>query len=133
MNDSPTLNDVAHQNTRCSLRPNWRIRIDLCDPIVVKNGAEGLLDIDLAGKLKDQYPEAHESVDEKVPEPLLDELSITAYVDSNHAHDKLTWCSITGVIIIVGRTPIMFMSKRQGAVETSAYRAEFMALLQIPE
>eukprot|EP00957_Ditylum_brightwellii_P093387 7110858-Ditylum_brightwellii.AAC.1 len=82
----------------------------------------------MASKLKDQYPEAHESVDKKVPEPLLDELAITAYIDSNYAHDKLTWRSITGLIIFVGRTPDMFMSKRQGAVETSTYRAEFVAM-----
>eukprot|EP00957_Ditylum_brightwellii_P020238 1527431-Ditylum_brightwellii.AAC.1 len=66
MDNSPTLSDADHQNTRCSLkRPNWRIRIDLHDPIVVKDGTEGLLGIDVAGKLKEQYPEAWKSVDKK--------------------------------------------------------------------
>eukprot|EP00957_Ditylum_brightwellii_P054811 4153902-Ditylum_brightwellii.AAC.1 len=51
-----------------------------------------------------------------------------AYVDSTHAHDKVTWRSITGLIIFVGRTPVMFQSKHQGTIETSTYGAEFMAM-----
>eukprot|EP00957_Ditylum_brightwellii_P005471 418757-Ditylum_brightwellii.AAC.1 len=46
-------------------RTNWRVRIDLHEPIVVKNGAEGLLDINMSGKLKEHYPDACESIDEK--------------------------------------------------------------------
>eukprot|EP00957_Ditylum_brightwellii_P081267 6181797-Ditylum_brightwellii.AAC.2 len=91
MDDSPTLNDVDHQKYQMLIdrvlyvfgylkkRPNQRIRIDLCDPVVVKNGAEVLLDIDIA-------------------ELLFDELALTAYVNSDHAHDKLTKCSITGKV-----------------------------------
>eukprot|EP00957_Ditylum_brightwellii_P134005 10217517-Ditylum_brightwellii.AAC.1 len=109
-------------------RPNQRISIDLLDLSMVKYGAKGLLDIDVASKLKDQYPEACESVDKMVPEPLLDELAITAYVDSDHAHDKVTQHSKTGLIIFVDRTPVMFIPKRQGAVETSTYRENFMAM-----
>jgi hypothetical protein len=62
--------------------------VDLQDPIVAENGAEGLLDIDLIEKLAEHYPDAEEEIDDKVPEPLLDELKITAYVDNDHAHDK---------------------------------------------
>eukprot|EP00957_Ditylum_brightwellii_P076290 5798556-Ditylum_brightwellii.AAC.1 len=68
-------------------RPNWRITIDFCDPIVVKNGAEGLLDIDVAVKLRNS----------------------------------------------ILRTLIMFMSKQQGAVETSTYGAEFMTMKTVVE
>lgn len=55
-------------------------------------------------------------------------MSITAYVNSDHAHDKATRRSITGLIIIVGRTPVLYFSKRQGAIETSTYGAEFIAM-----
>eukprot|EP00957_Ditylum_brightwellii_P070971 5393211-Ditylum_brightwellii.AAC.1 len=109
-------------------KPNRRIKMDSRDPIIVKNGAEGQLDVDLSAQLRDQYPEAEEEVDKNVPEPLFDELAITAYVDSDHAHDKVTRRSITGLLIFVGRTPVMYFSKRQGAVETSTYGAEFMAM-----
>ena len=107
---------------------NKRIIIDSRDPIIVRNGAEHLLDVDLTEKLEEFYPDSKEEIDEKVPEPLLDELKITAYVDSDHAHDKVTRRSMTGLIIFVGRTPVFYMAKRQGAIETSTYGAEFIAM-----
>eukprot|EP00957_Ditylum_brightwellii_P172238 13111713-Ditylum_brightwellii.AAC.2 len=85
-------------------KPSRRIRIDHRDPVVVKNEAEGKL------------------------EPFFDELVITAYVDSDYAYNKLTRRSITGLVIFVGRTPVLYQSKRQGTVETSAYGAEFLAM-----
>eukprot|EP00957_Ditylum_brightwellii_P122348 9330455-Ditylum_brightwellii.AAC.1 len=51
-----------------------------------------------------------------------------AFVDSDHAHDKVTIRSITGLLILLNRTPIFSMSKRQGAIETSTYGAEFYAM-----
>ena len=59
---------------------------------------------------------------------MIDELEITAFVNSDHAHDKLTRRSMTGLLILVGRTPVYFMSKRQGAIATSTYEAEFCAM-----
>ena len=35
---------------------------------------------------------------------------------------------MTGIVILLGRTPVFYHSKRQGAVETSTYSAEFMAM-----
>ena len=67
-------------------------------------------------------------MDKELPKPLLNELKVTAFVDSDHAHDKVTRRSITGLIIFVGRTPVQYMSKRQGAIETSTYGAEFVAM-----
>ena len=63
-----------------------------------------------------------------MPKPLLNELKITAFVDSDHAHDKVARRSITGLMNFVGRTPVQYMSKRQGAIETSTYGAEFVAM-----
>ena len=107
---------------------NRRIIVDSRDPIIVQNGAEGHLDVDLSEKLHEQYPEAKELLDEKLPKPLFDELTITTYVDSDHAHDKVTRRSMTGLVIFVGRTPVFYFAKRQGAIETSTYGAEFMAM-----
>ena len=56
------------------------------------------------------------------------ELQVTVLVDSDHAHDRKTRRSITGIICYVGSTPVIWLSKRQGAVATSTYAAEFMAL-----
>eukprot|EP00957_Ditylum_brightwellii_P210041 15364505-Ditylum_brightwellii.AAC.1 len=95
---------------------------------MVKNGTEGHLEIDLSRKLKDHYPDTEEVIDDKVHVPLLDEFTITTHVDSDHAHDKMTRRSITRLIIFVGRTPVIYQSKRQGEIETSRYGAKFMAM-----
>ena len=74
------------------------------------------------------YPDAAEELDANLPPPLVEEISITAFVDSDHAHDKVTRRLITGLIAFLGRTPVFYFSKRQGAIETSTYGAEFCAM-----
>eukprot|EP00957_Ditylum_brightwellii_P159957 12175646-Ditylum_brightwellii.AAC.1 len=98
------------------------------DPGVVKYSTEENLSMDLYTKLKNHYLGAEEYIDEKIPKPFFDELLIVVYIDSDHAHDKVTRWSITGLLIFIGRMPVMFQSKRQGAVENSTYGAEFMAM-----
>eukprot|EP00957_Ditylum_brightwellii_P064716 4911862-Ditylum_brightwellii.AAC.1 len=94
----------------------------------MKNGAEGQLEMDLLVKMKEQYPHVIEMMDDNIPDVIFDELAITAYTDSNHVNDKLTWRSITGLVIFIETTPVMDQSKRQGAIETSAYDAEFIVI-----
>eukprot|EP00957_Ditylum_brightwellii_P092005 7004699-Ditylum_brightwellii.AAC.1 len=106
LNDTKVLDDTDHQQYQMPIRMlNWivtlgRIKIDSKDHGVVKNGAEGHLEVDLSKKLKEHYPDAEEVIDDRVPAPLLDELAITACVDSDHSHDKMT-----------RRTPVMYQSK----------------------
>jgi hypothetical protein len=83
---------------------------------------------DYTVEMEAMYPDAFEEVDANVPEAKFDELAVTVFVDSDHAHDKVTRRSVTGLLILVGRTPIFFSSKRQGSVETSSYGAEFCAM-----
>jgi len=80
-----------------------------------------------------QYQYFIEDVDPRFPEPLLPELSVNIFVDSDHAHDKPTGRSITGILAMVGSTPTVWLSKRQGAVQTSTYGAEFAALKRAVE
>ena len=40
----------------------------------------------------------------------------------------MTRRSITGILGYVGHTPVLWISRRQGAIATSTYSAEFMAL-----
>jgi len=76
----------------------------------------------------EQYAYAKEELDHRFPPPLGKELDISVFFDSDHAHDKVTGRSISGVIVMVGSTPIIWKSKRQGAVQTSTYGAEFTAM-----
>jgi len=104
---------------------NRRIVINSDDPIVI--GGKDVLKLNFQDLLQSQYPDATEEID-KVPKPLVAEMDITAFVDSDHAHDKVTRRSITGLLILVGSTPVYFSSKRQGAIATSTYGAEFCAM-----
>ena len=87
---------------------------------------------DLIPDFGNQY-DMKEEIDDKLPEPLMDELDVTIFVDSNHGHDLVTGKSITGVIIFVGRTPVKSYSKRQSSVQTSTFGAEFVSLKRAVE
>ena len=50
------------------------------------------------------------------------------FVDSDHAGDKVTRQSQTGILIFVNRAPILWYSKRQNTVETSTFGSEFIAM-----
>ena len=60
-------------------------------------------------------------------------LKIVILVDSDCVHDRLTGRSLTGIIVFVGSTPVSWSTKRQRAVATSTYQAEFAALKSATE
>ena len=105
---------------------NRRIVVNSNDPIVI--GGKDVLKLNFQDLLQRQYPDAVEEIDCKVPKPLVEEMEITAFVDSDHDNDKVTRRSITGLLILVGPTPIYFLSKCQGAITTSTYGAEFCSM-----
>ena len=80
-----------------------------------------------------QYQYFQEDLDPRFPLPLVKELDINLFVDANHAHDKVTGRSITGLFGFVGSTPVLWSSKRQASVQTSTFGAEFMALKKAVE
>ena len=100
--------------------------MDSRDPIF--SGAEEALEANQFEGLREEYPDAMEEVDNDLPEPLIDEIMVTLMVDSDHAHNKVTRRSITGILAFLGRTPVYWSSKRQGAIEVSTYGAEFCAM-----
>jgi hypothetical protein len=72
----------------------------------------------------------HNAIDElppKMPEPRSNEVQINCFVDADHAGNHITRCSHTGKFIFVNRAPIMWYSKAQNTVESSTFRAEFVA------
>jgi hypothetical protein len=76
----------------------------------------------------EDYPDAEENVDPRLPPATGDELDISIFFYANFAHDQKTRRSIAGLITFVGCTPVVSMSKRQGCVATSTYCAEFVAM-----
>ena len=61
---------------------------------------------------EDQYRYASEEIDPRFPEALHKELVVSIFFDSNHGHDKVTGMSISGKLVMIGRTPLIWKSKR---------------------
>ena len=82
---------------------------------------------------KDQSQYATKELDPAFLEPKGQPPMTTIFFNSNHAHDTATRRSITGVLVIVGSTPVSWMSKHQGTVATLTYRTELCAMCTAAE
>ena len=74
------------------------------------------------------YRDAKERLPSDSPKPRCNMVSTHCFVDSDHAGDKVTRRSQTGILIFVNRAPILWYSKRQNTVETSTFGSEFIAM-----
>ena len=54
-------------------------------------------------------------------------MRITIWVDADHAHDKVTCRSVTGVVVMLNNVIVKTFSKRQTTVESSTYGSEIIA------
>ena len=61
--------------------------------------------------------------------PLSDgqEATLTCFVNADHARDKVSCCSVIGLIMLLNKTPIYWVLQRQKTVETSTYGSEMVA------
>jgi hypothetical protein len=89
--------------------------------------------IQLEQDFRGQYHYFKEDLDPRFPEPLLNELEINIFCDADHAHDKVTGRSVTGILGLVGSTPTIWSCKQQASVQTSTFGAEFTALKKATE
>ena len=76
----------------------------------------------------EDYPDAKEDVGTDFPVEFGRELETSVFFDADHAHDHVTRRSISGLIVFVGSTPVIWTSKRQGCIATSTYCAEFVSM-----
>ena len=76
------------------------------------------------------YPGASELLPPDMPEPLGKPIQMTTFVDSDHAGDKVTRRSRTGVLVFLNRAPIIWFTKKQNSIETSSFGSEFTAMKQ---
>ena len=74
------------------------------------------------------YHVEKEAIPSNAPRPLGLEFVITAFVDADHAGDKVTRRSRTGFIVFVNSAPIHWISKKQAGVESSTFGSEFLAM-----
>ena len=83
---------------------------------------------DTSDTFKDQYRDAKEEVPDRIPEPKSKSMQIICYVYASHASNKITRKSHTGYLIFINRAPIIWYSKRQNTIESSAFSSEFIAM-----
>jgi hypothetical protein len=81
-------------------------------------------------KWTDFHKHAKEPQPPNMPTPRGRHMSTHCFVDSDHAGDKVTRRSQTGVLIFCCRAPILSCGKRQNLVETSTYGSELVAMRQ---
>jgi hypothetical protein len=74
---------------------------------------------------KEFYREVQEELPPKMPKPLGQRVTISAFVDANHARNKVTRRSHTGIIIYLQKAQILWYSKRQNA---ATFGSEMVAL-----
>jgi hypothetical protein len=63
-----------------------------------------------------------------MPEPLGHPVTITCFVDANHATNQVSRRSHTGIIIFISKAPTISFSKRQNTCESSTYGSELVAM-----
>jgi len=76
----------------------------------------------------DFYKDVKEQIPKDAPEPLGESVEMRVCIDSDHAGDKVTWQSCTGVLIFLNRSPILWYSKKQSSIETSSFGSEFSVM-----
>jgi hypothetical protein len=74
------------------------------------------------------YPGAEDPLPPNMPQPRGKSVIVSCYVDADHAGCWVTRRSHMGVLIMVNRSPILWLSKWQNTVETSTFGSEFVAL-----
>ena len=86
---------------------------------------------DVEARMRDMkfaYPDAIEEIPPNAPIPRGKSIRMSCFVDANHASDKITRRSQSGIIIYCNSAPILWYSKRQNTVESSTFGSEFVAL-----
>jgi hypothetical protein len=77
---------------------------------------------------KEFYGNVKEEDPPNIPMPLGAPVSITCFVDSNHAGNKITRCLHTGIIIFINNVLIQVFSKKQNTCESSTYGSKLVAM-----
>ena len=76
----------------------------------------------------DFYRDAKEPIPPNMPEARGNPVTISCFVDANHAGNTKDRRSQTGILIFMNKAPIHWYSKRQTTVESSTFGAEFCAM-----
>jgi hypothetical protein len=73
------------------------------------------------------YGDVHEELPSDMPEPKGKPVVISVFHDANLYHCHVTGRAVTGILVMLNKTPIHWVSKRQATVETATYGSEFVS------
>src|SRR5688500_12308813 len=73
------------------------------------------------------YGNIQEELPNNMPQAKGSKVTLTCSADANLYHDRLTGRSVTGLILMLNKTPIDWFSKKQVSVESATYGSEFVA------
>jgi hypothetical protein len=77
---------------------------------------------------KSVYGDVEEEIPINCPEPRGNPVTMTCFVDANHAGNKVTRRSQTGFIMYLNLAPIDWFSKQQNTCKSSTFGLEFRAM-----
>ena len=77
--------------------------------------------------MKQLYVDASEDLPPNAPMPRGKSIQINCFVDADHAGDKITWRTQTGIILFGNSAPLIWYLKRQNTIESSTFGAGFVA------
>ena len=80
------------------------------------------------GDWRDFYGDVVEEDPPNMPVPLGNPVTMSCFVDADHAGNKVTRRSHTGIIIFLQQAPVQVFSKRQNTCESSSYGSELVAM-----
>ena len=83
---------------------------------------------EMVEEMKKIYVDAKEEFPSNAPKPRGKSIQLNCFVDSDHAGDRMTRRSQTGILIYGNSAPLFWYSKKQNTVESSTFGAEFVAL-----
>lgn len=74
------------------------------------------------------YGDIQEPMPPNMPKPRGNSVTMSCFVDADHAGNLATRRSHTGILLFLNKAPIVWYSKRQNTVETSTFGSELVAL-----
>lgn len=79
-------------------------------------------------RLRTIYRDATEDLPTKSPEPRGKEVQMNVFIDLDHAGDRVSRKSHTGILIFANMAPIAWFSKKQNSIEPSTFGSEYVSL-----
>ncbi len=76
----------------------------------------------------DFYGDVVEEDPSNMPVPLGNAVQMSCFVDADHAGNRVTRRSHSGIFILLNNTPVVVFSKRQNTCESSTYGSELVAM-----